>query len=163
MTEQNLLTGSSFAMTGGTPAEGFYSLWGRGAVTGFDGREGDVTLDGEVVSGMLGADWMRDALTAGLVVAHIRGEGGYRAPSGNGVVSSTLTGFYPWGRYALSERVSMWGLAGYGAGSLTLTPADQAPVRTDMDLMTGALGLRGVLVQAPATGGLELAVTARAR
>ena len=78
-------------------------------------------------------------------------------------MASTLTGFYPWGRHALSERVSVWGVAGYGAGALTLTPegADgnaRAPIRTDMDLMMGAPGLRGVLVAASATGGLELAV-----
>ena len=80
VTQRDLLTGSSFAMTGGMEGSGLYSLWGRGAVTRFDGREGDLTLDGEVVSGMLGTDWTRDALTAGLVVAHSRGEGGYASP-----------------------------------------------------------------------------------
>ena len=101
------------------------------------------------------------------MVAHNRGEGGYRAPTGNGSVTSSLTGFYAWSRHALSERVSVWGVAGYGEGTLTLTPggADgnaRAPIRTDLDLMMGALGLRGVLVQAPETGGLELAVKADA-
>ena len=36
------------------------SLWGRGAVTRFDGREGSLSLDGEVASGMVGLDWSRD-------------------------------------------------------------------------------------------------------
>ena len=45
----------------------------------------------------------------------------------------------------------MWGMAGYGEGTLTLTPEGQAPMRPDMDLAMGALGVRGVLVD----GGTE--------
>ena len=161
VTERDLLTGSSFALTGGEKSSGFYSLWGRGAVSRFDGRDGALSLDGEVASGMLGADWTRGAVTAGLVVSHSLGEGTYRGAAGgpaNGAVSSSLTGFYPWGRYALSDRLSVWGVAGYGEGTLTLTPEDQAPIRTDLDLTMAAAGLRGVLVAAPETGGFELAV-----
>ena len=158
LTQHDLLTGSSFAMTGGTQESGSYALWGRGAVTRFDGRDGGLTLDGEVASGMLGADWTRGALMAGLVVSHSLGEGSYRGEDGNGGVSSSLTGFYPWGRYSVSERLSLWGIAGYGEGTLTLTPEGQAPTPTDLDLMMAAAGLRGVLVQAPEAGGFELAV-----
>ena len=161
VTERDLLTGSSFALTGGEKSSGFYSLWGRGAVSRFDGRDGALSLDGEVASGMLGADWTRGAVTAGLVVSHSLGEGTYRGAAGgpaNGAVSSSLTGFYPWGRYAVSERLSVWGVAGYGEGTLTLTPEDQAPIRTDLNLTMAAAGVRGVLVAAPETGGFELAV-----
>ena len=161
-TSRDLLTGSSFAMTGGTQdgtqESGLYALWGRGAVTRFDGRDGGLSLDGEVANGMLGADWTRGALMAGLVASHSLGEGSYRGESGNGEVTSSLTGLYPWGRYAVSERLSVWGVAGYGEGTLTLTPKAQAPIKTDLDLMMAAAGLRGVLVQAPETGGIELAV-----
>ena len=56
VTEGELVTGTSFALTaeasGG--AGGLVSLWGCGAVSRFDGREGDLSLDGEVVSAMLG-------------------------------------------------------------------------------------------------------------
>ena len=157
MSQRDLLIGSSFSFAGGTQETGTYALWGRGAVTRFDGREGALSLDGEVTSGMLGADWTRRAITAGLVVSHSLGEGSYRGESGSGGVTSSLTGLYPWGRYAVSERISVWG-AGYGEGRLTLTPAGQAPIGTDLDLMMAAAGLRGVLVQAPETGGIELAV-----
>ena len=120
---RELLTGTSFALTGeaGGAGSGTVSLWGRGAVSRFDGREGELTLSGEVTSAMLGADWLRDAWTAGLLVSHSRGEGSYRGANG-GTVSSTLTGLYPYGRYMVNERLSVWGVAGYGEGSLTLTP-----------------------------------------
>ena len=169
MTQRELLLGSAFSLTAaaGEGTGETVSLWGRTAVSRFDGREADLALDGEVASGLLGADWARERWTAGLVVSHSRGEGGYHGESGAGTVSSTLTGLYPWGRHALNERVSVRGVAGYGEGTLTLTPegADgeaQAALRTDMDLLLGAAGVRGVAVQAPAAGGFELAVTSDA-
>ena len=190
VTSRDFLTGTSFAMTeeaaGGA---GLVSLWGRGALTRFDGREsgpnGDLSLEGEVGSAMLGADWTSGAgfrsdsgagaWTAGLLLAHSRGEGSYRGEvDGNGgtegtgdtegTVLSSVTGLYPYGRYRVTNRVTLWGVAGYGAGTLTLTPQDAdgkavAPLRTDMELMMAALGVRGVAVEAPADGGFELAGT----
>ena len=157
VTGREFLTGSSFALTRGTAEDGYGAVWGRGAVSRFDGREGDLTLDGEVASAIFGADWTRDGVTAGLALAHSRGEGGYRSQAGDGEVESTLTGVYPWGRYEVSERLSVWGVAGYGAGTLTLTPKDATPLETDMDLAMAAVGGRSVVVEPPADGGLELA------
>ena len=162
VSERELLSGSSFALTAGSVESGFGALWGRGAVSRFDGREGELTLDGEVASALLGADFTLGRGTAGLLVAHSLGEGGYRSPAGGGNVETTLTGLYPWGRYVASERLSLWGVAGYGAGTLTLTPEGQAPIETDMDLTMAALGGRGVVAKAPAEGGLELSVTSDA-
>ena len=88
VTPRDLLTGSSFALTSETAGKDLVSLWGRGAVSHFDGREGDLTLDGEVVTGMLGADWTRGSgagsWTAGLIVSHSAGEGGYSGAPGAG-------------------------------------------------------------------------------
>ncbi len=157
LTGRDLLTGSSFALSGGSAGGGFATVWGRGAVSRFDGREGELNLDGEVASVLLGTDWARERWSAGLVVSHARGEGGYRG-EGGGAVDSTLTGLYPWGRYAMTDRVTLWGAAGYGSGTLTLTPEGQAPLETDMDLALAAAGVRGVVVAAPPDGGPELAV-----
>ena len=157
VSERDLLLGSSFALTGGSAETGFAALWGRAAVSGFDGRDGDLTVDGEVTSALLGADWSGGRATAGLALAQSRGEGSYRSPGGDGEAESTLTGVYPYGRYAISERVSVWGVAGLGRGSLTLKPGNGTRIETDMELAMGALGLRGVLVEAPAEGGMELA------
>ena len=168
---RELLTGTSFALTGeaGGAGSGTVSLWGRGAVSRFDGREGELTLSGEVTSAMLGADWMggpgsgsgAGAWTAGLLVSHSRGEGSYRGANG-GTVSSTLTGLYPYGRYEIGPRLSVWGVAGYGAGSLTLAPDGRPAIETDMDLKMGAAGVRGVAVEAPGEGGVELSINSDA-
>ena len=137
-----LLTGSSFALTTGAEGigGGLVSLWGRGAVSRFDGREGDLSLSGEVTGALLGADWTRERWTTGLMLSHARGEGSYRGAD-SGEVSSTVTGLYPYGRYALTDRVTVWGAAGYGAGTLTLTPEDdESTYEADMDLVMAAAG-----------------------
>ena len=74
-----------------------------------------------------------------------------------------MTGVWPWVRHAVSARLSVWGVAGYGEGSLMLDPGDAegtrtGAIRTGLDLTMMAVGLRGVLVQPPETGGIELAV-----
>ena len=158
LTNRDILAGWSFAMTGANAEGSSSAVWGWGAVSGFDGRAGGLALDGEVASAMLGGDFTRGRGTVGLVSAYSRGEGSYRSANGNGEVESALTGLYPWGRYAMSERLSVWGVAGYGSGTFTLTPENDAEIETDMDLAMGALGGRGLLMKAPAEGGLEISV-----
>ena len=151
MSNRELFLGSSFAVTAETAGKGFVSIWGRGAVTRFDGREGALSLDGEVASAMLGTDWSHGRWTTGLLVSHSLGDGGYRDGSGengagNGTISATLTGLYPWLRHALSEHLEAWGAAGYGEGSLKLEPGDGPAIRTDLDLWMAAAGLRGTVL-----------------
>ena len=157
-TERELLVGSSFALTAGTEQGGFGALWGRAAVSRFDGREGDLSLDGEVTSAMVGADWTRERATAGLLVSHSRGEGGYRSPRSRGEVESTLTGVYPYGRYRVDERLSLWGTLGYGSGELMLKPEAEPRIDADMDLTMAGAGLRGELLSPAEGGGAELAL-----
>ena len=33
-----------------------------------------------------------------------------------------MTGLYPWLGYQATERVTVWGVAGYGSGGMLLTP-----------------------------------------
>ena len=176
LTGRDFLTGTSFALTGGTAQTGFGSVWGRGALTRFDGREDELTLDGEVASAMVGADWTLGRAMAGVAVSHSRGEGGYRAssrsernqassrserngsPAVSGEVETTLTGLYPYGRYAVDERLSVWGVLGYGSGELVLTPEGQSPIEAETDLAMAAAGVRGELLRPPESGGMALAV-----
>lgn len=157
MTERDLLTRSSFALTSETREEGeFVSLWGRAAVSSFRGREDALWLTGEVTSGMLGGYWNSERWSAGLIVSHSVGDGDYSGTGSGGRVEATLTGAYPWARLALSDRVEAWGAAGYGAGDLTVTPrkagtegnggGDDAALRADLALWMAAAGLRGTLL-----------------
>lgn len=157
-TASELLSGASFALVGGEPGQELYTLWGRATQSRFDGREEDLSLDGEVSSVLLGADWMRGPAMAGLIVSHSEGDGGYQGDLDQGSVSSDLVGLYPWGRYQFSDRLSMWGMAGYGQGTLRLTLDGEATMRTDLDLVMAGAGLRGELLHPPDSGGYTLAI-----
>ena len=55
----------------------FPPLWGRGAISSFGGRDDDLTLDGEMTTGLIGADWSSGSgaghWMAGLALGHSRG------------------------------------------------------------------------------------------
>ena len=164
LTGREFVTGTSFALTGGSAeGGGFAALWGRGAMTRFDGREGELTLDGEVTTGLIGADWAAERWTAGLALGHSRGAGGYRGPAGSGDVEATLTGVYPYAGVELSERLSAWAAAGYGSGELTLIPDGVAAMTADLAMSMGAAGLRGEVLRPGNGEGLALAVKGDAR
>ena len=176
MTERELLLGSSFVLAFGGAGEGAsasgtaWTAWGRAAASGFDGGADGLTVDGDVTTFTFGADAARGRWLTGLGLAHSTGEGGYRdhadgdghAGQAAGRIESSLTSIHPYVRFEASERLSLWGILGYGAGDLTLTPegadgeADPA-ITTDTSMWMAAAGARGVLVAAADAGGFELA------
>ena len=70
----------------------------------------------------------------------------------------------PYVRLALSERVSVWGLAGTGSGTLTIDIDGSVPqsYRTDLAMTLAAAGVRGDLVEPAEAGGFALALKADA-
>ena len=158
LTMRDLMTGSEFAL-GSETVGGLGTLWGRGAYSGFDGSVNGLSLDGGVTTGMLGADYAIGRWVLGLPLAHSRGDGNWHsADRGQGRMATSLTGLYPYAGYELTERLSLWGTAGYGQGDLTLMMQEGESYHTDMDLTMAAVGVRGDLVSARQAGGLSLAV-----
>ena len=96
------------------------SVRSRNARSHFGGRQGALSLNGDVRTTMLGADYTRGRLVAGLSMARSQGLGGYGGRH-RGRVESSVTGLYPWLGYKVNDRVSVWGVTGYGAGALRLT------------------------------------------
>ena len=163
MTGREALAGSAFTLTAASQDGGpSVALWGRGASQRFSGRDGPLTVDGEVTSATLGADWRSGRWLAGAMVSHSLGEGSYSGDGGAGEVENTLTGVYPYAAYDVSERVTAWAAAGLGEGTLTLTPKnpatgeDDPAMETDMSLGLAALGARGALLEPAAGSGLRL-------
>ena len=156
LTARETIAGTSLALSSETAAQdGLLSLWMRGAVSRFDGEEDGVSLDGEATSALIGADYAEERWDAGLVLSVSRGTGSYRGVD-SGRTEASMTGLHPWGRYALGERTSLWGVAGYGAGDLTVTPEAGPAMNTDIDLALAALGVRSTLLASGAAGGPEL-------
>ena len=162
---RDVLLGSSFRLTlGGDDAQPVamrLTAWGRVAGTQFNGRDRDVALDGDVLTGTLGVDSEWDRWLAGVAVSHSRGDGLFTMMGAEaqlrGDLENTLTSLHPYLRYAVTDRVDVWGVLGYGWGDLTLKMGTDAPIETDTDFVMGAVGGRGILLSALENGGFELA------
>ena len=178
MTARDALLGSSFSLTGAADGSGgSMAFWGRAAQGSFDGREGTFSLDGAVTTGMLGADYARGKWLVGLALAQSEGEGDYRdsdvsprpdgqscpdgvdsglcsgaVRAGDGSVEASLTAAIPYAALQASERLKLWGAAGYGTGEVTLKTALGGSYRADTTWSMAAAGLRGDLLAPPAPG-----------
>ena len=148
VTPQELVEGSSFSLApgpeGGAPRLAF---WGQGAFSSFSGEQETLSLDGDVTTLLLGADWHTEHWQAGAALSQSWGSGSYDGDNGaDGEISSTVTGLFPYGRYALTPRLGLWAITGYGWGELSLNPdgpGDDATPNTTLGM--AAVGLDGVL------------------
>ena len=115
-------------LAGGGEGGAAWTAWGGAASSRFAGEAEGLALDGEVTTFTLGADAVRSRSLAGVAVALSESEGSFRDreaaadPEGNsaGTLESTLTSVHPYARLQVSERLSVWGILGYGTGELTL-------------------------------------------
>ncbi len=143
-----------------------WSVWGSGAKTRFDGGQDTLSLNGEVVTGTVGADIERGRVLFGVAVSHSRGDGDYRRDGIGGLraregdLSSDLTTGLPYLRVAVSDRLSVWGALGRGAGSMTLSEGDLGSIEADIGMNLGAFGARRELRSSAATNGFSLALRA---
>ena len=170
-----MLLGSHFTYTGkADEAGGVLGYWGRGAQTRFDGAEGSLNLDGDVTTAMLGVDYARNNWLVGMALTQSLGSGGYRgsgtgappypgadlqggaamdpaaaAASGaslmDGAIETSLTAAIPYASWRASERLSLWGAAGYGVGEMTLEPGAGESLHAGIGWSMAAAGLRSDL------------------
>ncbi len=159
LTVRDLLTGTRFSLTGATVTGGSVGLWGRGALSRFTGREGDATVEGDVTTATLGADWASGSVMAGLAVSHSRGEGVWRRDGSEDedAVESSLTGVHPYFAYEVTDRLSVWGVVGHGRGDMTV-PDGSRTIEAGIDMTMTAAGARTYLTSAGSGGGPELAL-----
>ena len=182
MTAREALLGTSFSLTGQKDgAGGSSAFWGRASQGSFAGAERgdgtDITLDGRVTTGMLGADYARGNWLVGLALTRSSADGRYAAigadpcpdtdmdlcdgavRDGDGKVDASLTAAIPYAALQTSERLKLWGAAGYGAGEVTLKTMDES-YSADTSWTMAAAGLRSDLLEAPEEGsGPALALT----
>ena len=155
-----VLQGSGFALNRATKTGGVLSFWSRSAQSSFYGQDGALALNGDVRSTMVGADYSKGRMVTGVSLSHSRGLGGYAGGADTGRMTSAVTGLYPWVGFKASERVTVWTVAGYGAGGLLLDPGAGAPIETGLSMAMAAGGGRGELMTSEA--GFELAFKADA-
>ena len=170
---RELLLGSAFHLAaegdGGRPG---LAAWGRVTVGGFEGEapadDGNVRIDGDVTTGILGADAQWNRLLAGVAVSVSEGKGTFDQPGVDaGKIESTMTTVSPYARFSLNDRLSVWGLAGWGTGDMTIVQAanenqPERVTRTDLEMRLAAVGGRGALLEADEASGFDLALKADA-
>ena len=76
-------------------------------------------------------------------------------------MASAVTGLYPWAGYKATDRITVWGVTGYGSGGLLLTPDTGAALEAGLSMGMAAAGTRGEIV-AGGAGGFGLAFKADA-
>ena len=155
LTGEELLEGSSFSFApqgeAGAPQLAF---WGQGAFSSFSGQEEELSLDGDVTTLLLGADWSTGRWQAGAALSRSWGSGSYDGDdNAEGEISTSLTGLFPYGRYALTPRLGLWATAGYGWGDLSLKPdGNGEEYEPDTTMTMVALGMDGLLLDGGSEG-----------
>ena len=139
-----------------------FTAWGRVATGGFEAEEDDVTMDGDVTTGLVGFDAEWERALAGIMLSQSSGDGSYRLDPAKGddagTVESSLTGVYPYARVDLNRQVSAWALAGIGSGELTLHQQGEKPMPTDISMRMGAVGVKGKVLDGTGASGVSLDV-----
>ena len=145
LTARDLLTESQFSLTREAADGSTVVVWGRGAVTDFDGRDSQASVDGNVTTGLLGADWASGPLVAGLALSISEGRGSWTLDGEKENVESSMAGLHPFIGYKLTDRLSVWGVAGYGQGELE-TSSGREKASSDIYMAMVAAGAKGDLL-----------------
>ena len=160
-----LAEGSSFTFAPEPEGEGAtpqLALWGQGVFSSFRGDEEDaLPLDGDVTTLLLGADWTGRRWQAGAALSQSWGHGSYGEDNDRqGEINSTVTGLFPYGRYAPTPRLGLWATAGHGWGQLTLKPDDtEDEYKPSTTIGMVAVGMDGLLLDGGSEG-ITLSTTA---
>jgi hypothetical protein len=118
-----------------------WSLWGRGSFSRFDVEGEDArVLGGGVGTATFGADLATGQVLLGIALSHSQGGGTVSIDDVAAQVTSVLTGFHPYLRLGVNDRLSLWGTVGIGTGTLTRTMNDDRTMETGIALRMAAVG-----------------------
>ena len=143
ITLQDLAEDSAFDL-GRSLAEGYLSVWAASSYHQFEKTSG-YTLDGNLVSAILGADHAGDHHVAGMALAYHGGGGEYGdlGEDDEGELAAALYSFHPYVRLTIGDYLHIGGSFGAGTGSMNIKPAGGKEVETSMTMTAlGALDAR---------------------
>ena len=158
----DLLLASSFHLASAQNAENAlgasWTAWGRGSRTSFFGDENSSTFQGDVTTGTMGGDFEWGRTMVGVALSHTLGEGYFSINGRRSDVEARLTGAYPYIRYTVSERLTIWSMFGFGNGEYTQKEEGIEKIETDISMRMGAFGFRSSLLPLAHQIGYDLAV-----
>ena len=156
LTLEEMVAGTSFAMTRERVDGQVVSLWGQGSRSGFAGRQGLIGFAGDVTGFLLGWDRRHGDRVHGVMLSQTGGDIAYHTDAGLGAMELELTAVVPYAARTLRKDMRVWGALGFGAGKLTHREVGEAPVRADMDWRMAALGVSGDLPSSAILSGAAL-------
>ena len=95
VTAEQLVQDSAFSFSPVGAEAARFALWGRGALSSFSGQEDTVSLEGEVSTALVGAEWRAERWQAGAALSRSWGSGSYGGAQRGEVDSSGMTGLFP--------------------------------------------------------------------
>ncbi len=122
----------------------FSTIWGHGAVTTFDSKEGETLIDGSLTSFILGSDFTDENRVLGVGISLNEGWGDWRGTD-EGKLEFSMTGLYPYFGMNVTDETSIWGVTGLGRGSITYKPKDESKMKADTRSTLIAGGFRQAL------------------
>ena len=101
------LTGTAFGLDREMTRGGVFSVWGRSAQSRFLGQQGALSLDGDVRTSMLGAEYARGRWWQ---ACRCRTAGAWAVTRASTVARwrPSVTGLYPWVGYKATDRITLW-------------------------------------------------------
>ncbi len=128
----------------GADQGGRWSAWARGATASVTSGDGRSSFSVDVSTAVLGADYESGPMLAGMAAAYSESSGEAEEENGGASagVNSSLTSAHPYLKFNVNERLSVWGVLGYGKGKSWLTAAGRERVETDIEMKMGAFGAR---------------------
>ena len=161
MNLEEVLNFSSFNLTDtADSAGGTMGIWGGTTQSKFSHPVVAHEVDGRVMTGMLGVDYSLNDWLAGVVVSHSKAKGAF--PNGGKQLDADLTAATAYGSTKASERITFWGMAGLGKGSLSIVQTNRSTIKTDLSWSSAAAGVRGALSEGTEEGKPRLDLTSDA-
>ena len=126
LTIEELANGSSFD-AGANFVEGL-NVWGASSYNQFEMTpEGSYTMDGSLVSAILGVDHQGDGYVAGLALAYHGGAGDFSGiGETEGSLGTNLYSVHPYVRLTFGEAIHVGASFGIGTGDLSIMDKDEA-------------------------------------
>ena len=148
VTGQELLTGSTFHYATSPNESNLWTFWGQGAFSRFNSRDdaSGFTPSGDVSTVTIGTDFERYRWLVGIALSYSKGDGTFSMNSSSGVITSSLSGLYPYMRFEVDDRFSLWSLFGHGQGTLSMTEENKPAIKTNIGMSMQAAGARGELL-----------------
>ncbi len=156
LSEDEILASTSFSHTKETTAGASMTYWGQGVRSGFKGRDGQLSLDGDVWGFMMGVDWSDDNRVYGLMLSRNKAEISSSSEASSGHMDMKLTALVPYAGMNINDDVEIWGALGFGSGEVTRKEKDADDIKTDLSWRMVAFGASGDLPSSQSIPGADL-------